>query len=99
MLSLLGQGTFGKVVKALDVRSRREMAVKIIRAVPKVRQWSTHEMSHRLTVDSTGMPVVLNSECFRLFEPPMTKIETDVFSWLTASIGVATYASLHLYLD
>jgi len=56
------------------------MAVKIIRAVPKVRQRSTHEKPHRLTVDSTGMPVVLNSECFRLFEPPMTKIETDVFS-------------------
>ena len=33
---LLGQGTFGKVVRATDVRTRREVAVKIIRAVPKV---------------------------------------------------------------
>ena len=35
-MNLLGQGTFGKVVRALDVRSRKEVAVKIIRAVPKV---------------------------------------------------------------
>lgn len=34
--TLLGQGTFGKVVRAMDVRTRREVAVKIIRAVPKV---------------------------------------------------------------
>ena len=37
LLNLLGQGTFGKVVRAIDIRSRREVAVKIIRAVPKVR--------------------------------------------------------------
>ena len=35
-MQLLGQGTFGKVVKAIDVRTQREVAVKIIRAVPKV---------------------------------------------------------------
>lgn len=44
LISLLGQGTFGKVVKALDVRSRREMAVKIIRAVPKYRDASRIEL-------------------------------------------------------
>ena len=36
LISLLGQGTFGKVVRALDIRSRKEVAVKVIRAVPKV---------------------------------------------------------------
>lgn len=37
LLNLLGQGTFGKVVRAIDIRNRKEVAVKIIRAVPKVR--------------------------------------------------------------
>lgn len=36
LISLLGQGTFGKVVRAVDMRNRKEVAVKIIRAVPKV---------------------------------------------------------------
>jgi dual-specificity kinase len=41
LLNLLGQGTFGKVVRAMDLRSRKEVAVKVIRAVPKVCKTST----------------------------------------------------------
>jgi dual-specificity kinase len=35
LVNLLGQGTFGKVVRARDSKNK-EFAVKIIRAVPKV---------------------------------------------------------------
>ncbi|KAK5132367.1 hypothetical protein LTR08_009138 [Meristemomyces frigidus] len=44
LMNLLGQGTFGKVVRALDVRTRKEVAVKIIRAVPKYRDASRIEL-------------------------------------------------------
>ncbi|KAK4545340.1 hypothetical protein LTR36_003520 [Oleoguttula mirabilis] len=44
LMNLLGQGTFGKVVRALDVRSRKEVAVKVIRAVPKYRDASRIEL-------------------------------------------------------
>ncbi|SMR46079.1 unnamed protein product [Zymoseptoria tritici ST99CH_1A5] len=44
LLNLLGQGTFGKVVRAIDIRSRKEVAVKIIRAVPKYRDASRIEL-------------------------------------------------------
>lgn len=44
LVSLLGQGTFGKVVKAKDTRHRKEVAVKIIRAVPKYRDASRIEL-------------------------------------------------------
>ena len=40
LLNLLGQGTFGKVVRAFDNDRRSEVAVKIIRAVPKVLAWT-----------------------------------------------------------
>lgn len=44
LISLLGQGTFGKVVRAVDIKTRKEVAVKIIRAVPKYRDASRIEL-------------------------------------------------------
>ncbi|KZS92599.1 kinase-like protein [Sistotremastrum niveocremeum HHB9708] len=41
---LLGQGTFGKVVEAVDTHTGRSVAVKIIRAIPKYRDASKIEV-------------------------------------------------------
>lgn len=41
---LLGQGTFGKVVKAWDRQRRKEVAIKIIRSVQKYRDASKIEL-------------------------------------------------------
>ncbi|KAF7976596.1 hypothetical protein HWV62_2252 [Athelia sp. TMB] len=41
---LLGQGTFGKVVEAVDITNNSRVAVKIIRAVPKYRDASKIEV-------------------------------------------------------
>ncbi|CDK29153.1 unnamed protein product [Kuraishia capsulata CBS 1993] len=41
---LLGQGTFGKVVSAVDMRSQSVCAIKIIRAIPKYREASKIEL-------------------------------------------------------
>ncbi|CCM04982.1 uncharacterized protein FIBRA_07180 [Fibroporia radiculosa] len=41
---LLGQGTFGKVVEAVDIESSRRVAIKIIRAIPKYRDASKMEV-------------------------------------------------------
>jgi len=41
---LLGQGTFGKVVEALDLVTNKRVAIKIIRAIPKYREASTIEI-------------------------------------------------------
>lgn len=46
LVNLLGQGTFGKVVRARDSKNK-EFAVKIIRAVPKVLE-HMQRVSHRL---------------------------------------------------
>ncbi|KAI6039818.1 kinase-like domain-containing protein [Pisolithus marmoratus] len=41
---LLGQGTFGKVVEAVDVQNHNRVAIKIIRAIPKYRDASKIEI-------------------------------------------------------
>ncbi|KAI5825624.1 CMGC/CLK protein kinase [Schizophyllum commune Tattone D] len=41
---LLGQGTFGKVVEAVDTQTKQRVAIKIIRAVPKYRDASKMEI-------------------------------------------------------
>lgn len=41
---LLGQGTFGKVVEAVDIETSRRVAIKIIRAIPKYRDASKIEV-------------------------------------------------------
>lgn len=41
---LLGQGTFGKVVEALDTETNSRVAIKIIRAIPKYRDASKIEV-------------------------------------------------------
>ncbi|KAH3670335.1 hypothetical protein WICMUC_004831 [Wickerhamomyces mucosus] len=44
ILSILGQGTFGKVIKALDLQNNETVAIKIIRAIPKYREASKIEL-------------------------------------------------------
>lgn len=44
IVRLLGQGTFGKVVEARNVESRRKVAIKVIRAVQKYRDASKIEI-------------------------------------------------------
>nr|VWO95884.1 Histone acetyltransferase (EC [Ganoderma boninense] len=41
---LLGQGTFGKVVEAIDTETNARVAIKIIRAIPKYRDASKIEV-------------------------------------------------------
>ncbi|KAF8072002.1 CMGC/CLK protein kinase [Lyophyllum atratum] len=41
---LLGQGTFGKVVEAVDTETNNRVAIKIIRAIPKYRDASKIEI-------------------------------------------------------
>ncbi|KAF7330303.1 Dual specificity protein kinase lkh1 [Mycena venus] len=43
-VKLLGQGTFGKVVEAVDTQTDTKVAIKIIRAIPKYRDASKIEV-------------------------------------------------------
>lgn len=43
-MRLLGQGTFGKVVEAVDTQNNQRVAIKIIRAIPKYRDASRIEI-------------------------------------------------------
>ena len=43
-MRLLGQGTFGKVVEAIDIQTNKRVAIKIIRAIPKYRDASKIEV-------------------------------------------------------
>ncbi len=44
IVRLLGQGTFGKVVEARHIETRRKVAIKVIRAVQKYRDASKIEI-------------------------------------------------------
>lgn len=44
IVRLLGQGTFGKVVEARHIETRRKVAIKVIRAVQKYREASKIEI-------------------------------------------------------
>ena len=43
-MRLLGQGTFGKVVEAVDTQTNKRVAIKITRAIPKYRDASKIEV-------------------------------------------------------
>lgn len=63
---ILGQGTFGKVIKALDLSSNETVAIKIIRAIPKYREASKIEL-RILTTLKNADPENLNN-CIHLRE-------------------------------
>lgn len=63
---MLGQGTFGKVVEARHIESRKKVAIKIIRAVQKYRDASKIEIRVLETLKKNDPP---NSfKCIHLTE-------------------------------
>jgi len=66
IVRLLGQGTFGKVVEARNVESRRKVAIKVIRAVQKYRDASKIEIRVLETLrrhDPGNTKYVSNTAC------------------------------------
>lgn len=93
LISLLGQGTFGKVVRAHDLKSQKEVAVKIIRAVPKVWLISIC-MLYTFSDCSTSIVMLVASsyECFKHCAPQTKPTGTDAYNFATASTGEVTSA-------
>ncbi|PPQ83427.1 hypothetical protein CVT25_007018 [Psilocybe cyanescens] len=58
---LLGQGTFGKVVEAIDTENNTRVAIKIIRAIPKYRDARYYRNSENVIQQ-------IESKCSYLFE-------------------------------
>ena len=44
VVKLLGQGTFGRVIEAVDVSRNERVAIKVIRALPEYREASKTEI-------------------------------------------------------
>jgi serine/threonine protein kinase len=100
LLNLLGQGTFGKVVRAIDIRNRKEVAVKIIRAVPKVCN-DLYAGLHFIAdiPGSTVMLVASSSECSKHCARRTSTTAIGASNYGTASTGVAISALSHPFSD
>jgi serine/threonine protein kinase len=93
LVSLLGQGTFGKVVRAIDIKAGKEVAVKIIRAVPKVCHSYCIARDHRSHGPSSIVMLVASSfECCRPSERPTNITGIVASNFETASTGEGTSA-------
>ena len=82
-------------MSAVDSRTRAEVAVKIIRAVPKVSAMDPPFMppaSRLINPGSTVMLVALSYEYCRLSKPPTNPTEIDAFNSENASTGVVIFA-------
>jgi hypothetical protein len=81
-------------VSAVDSRTRAEVAVKIIRAVPKVSAVDPPFMLPAFRLTHSGsivMLVALSYEYCRLSKPPTSPTEIDAFNSENASTGVVIF--------
>ena len=88
IVRLLGQGTFGKVVEARNVESRRKVAIKVIRAVQKYRDASKIEIRvlETLRRHDPGNTKYVNNTM-------ITLTTVTVFTWTNTLIIVITPVS------